>query len=150
MKSDTDPTTELAKAFCNWTLPKSSISYSHFLVLRFLAEAADRGYDVWLRHIADALGTSTAAVTSMVDTMEKNGLVERVRNKADRRQVNLVATQIGVASALHWTNEFEAIWRLQNDCAKSDSVRLEVLKDAVKAASFKFVDTEKTNEKNHE
>ena len=46
--------------------------------------------------LIDYLATTPAAVTTLLDRMEKNGLIERVRDDRDRRIVWIHVTQKGV------------------------------------------------------
>src|SRR6267143_2755525 len=45
--------------------------------------------------LADAIGLSTAATTSLLDRLEQRGLIQRVRDAADRRKVLAEMTELG-------------------------------------------------------
>jgi DNA-binding MarR family transcriptional regulator len=45
--------------------------------------------------LADAIGLSTAATTTLLDRLEKRGLIQRVRDAADRRKVLAEMTELG-------------------------------------------------------
>lgn len=45
------------------------------------------------RGIAEASGMPTSTVADIIDRLERAGFVERVRDSADRRRVNLVPTE---------------------------------------------------------
>jgi len=48
-----------------------------------------------MTHLADVLGVALPNATGIVDRMEQRGLVERVRDDADRRVVTVRPTQAG-------------------------------------------------------
>lgn len=52
--------------------------------------------------IAQATGLTPAAVTALVDRLEKRGLLERTRSGEDRRRVMVAATEAGRRDALHY------------------------------------------------
>src|ERR1700722_7983717 len=56
--------------------------------------------DAELRDVARLSGASRAAVSSALNTLERDGLVSRIRDSADRRMVRLQLTEHG-RSALH-------------------------------------------------
>jgi DNA-binding MarR family transcriptional regulator len=45
--------------------------------------------------LADAIGLSTAATTTLLDRLEKRGLIQRVRDPLDRRKVLAQMTELG-------------------------------------------------------
>jgi DNA-binding MarR family transcriptional regulator len=45
--------------------------------------------------LAEAIGLSSAATTTLLDRLERRGLVQRVRGTADRRQVRVEMTELG-------------------------------------------------------
>jgi DNA-binding MarR family transcriptional regulator len=57
-----------------------------------------------LGELAQALGVTPRNVTGLVDTLEREGLVRRVPDPADRRSVRAVATPEGLA----WLDAFRA------------------------------------------
>ena len=54
---------------------------------------------------ARMLGHSTGATTRLIDELESQGLVERRREAADRRQVSLALTPAGHSVAQAWQGE---------------------------------------------
>lgn len=47
--------------------------------------------------VANACGITTSAVTCMADSLEKQGLIERVFSPTDRRAIHLTLTKSGTA-----------------------------------------------------
>ncbi len=67
------------------------ISFKHYYYLLALFEE-DRVTQV---ELSERVGMNRATVTSVVDTMEAQGLVKRVRDTGDRRKINVVLTPKG-------------------------------------------------------
>lgn len=61
-----------------------------------LATIAGRG-ELAIGEVAEAERLPSSAATRLVDRLEEEGLVERRRNRRDRRGVNVAATAAGVA-----------------------------------------------------
>ena len=64
------------------------------------------------RDIAHFSGLSRAAVSSVLNTLERDGLVERHRESADRRLVTVRLTDVGAA-------RLEAAYRAENDVERA-------------------------------
>jgi DNA-binding MarR family transcriptional regulator len=56
------------------------------------------------RQLAQALGCTLRHVTGLVDTLQKEGFVERRPHPSDRRAVSVVLTEHGVDTARWMTN----------------------------------------------
>ena len=69
-------------------------STTQFMVLG-LVERSREGESCTISSIATKLGLDPATVVRTVDSLEKRGLIERQRDKQDRRQVFLVFTESG-------------------------------------------------------
>ncbi len=69
-------------------------STTQFMVLG-LVEKSREGEPYTISTIAAKLGLDPATVVRTVDSLEKRGLVERQRDKQDRRQVFIVFTESG-------------------------------------------------------
>jgi DNA-binding MarR family transcriptional regulator len=67
-----------------------NITPSQFLVLKKLAEGR-----ATVSELADFLGVSLSAITSLVDRLNKSGFVTRIRDEQDRRLVWLEMTSQG-------------------------------------------------------
>ncbi|GAX92031.1 MarR family winged helix-turn-helix transcriptional regulator [Effusibacillus lacus] len=65
---------------------------TQFLVLKILKEERY----LMPTHLAEVLNVKPSAMTSLIDRMEKNGLVERYRIEEDRRVVYIKPTQAGL------------------------------------------------------
>ena len=72
-------------------LAKVGISVGEFLALRTLATSGPCP----MVDLAKEQFISPPALTSIVDSLEKQGLVERVRSKEDRRVINIKITSRG-------------------------------------------------------
>lgn len=69
-----------------------TLTASHLVVLEFLdqhpqSKAAD---------LIDFMKTTPAAVTTLIDRMQRAGLVDRLRDQADKRIVRLLLTDFGL------------------------------------------------------
>jgi DNA-binding MarR family transcriptional regulator len=74
------------------TLAPLGISYPQFLVLFVLNRA---GTAATATDLARQLGRNPNALSMILDRMEKNGLVRKVRNLPDRRLVRIAMTKEG-------------------------------------------------------
>lgn len=68
----------------------AGLQHQQFWVLAKLKHGPMR-----MSELAERVGTGQAAVTGMVDRLEERGLVERVRDDADRRVVHVALTADG-------------------------------------------------------
>lgn len=64
---------------------------------RVLQLVAERGFCT-ATGISNRMGVSQATVTSLVDKLVRQGMVERQRSEKDRRQTNIVMTEKGRAA----------------------------------------------------
>lgn len=48
-----------------------------------------------MSHVAEICSMSTAAITGLVDAMERDGIVTRTRSNGDRRTITLTLTEKG-------------------------------------------------------
>ncbi len=71
---------------------KRGVSYSWLLILDMILRAKD-GIEPAM--ISDALFMPRQTMTSLLDQMEKNGLIYRERSHTDRRRINLTLTGKG-------------------------------------------------------
>ncbi len=84
----------LRKLFQTWMLlqkkliRKEGITFGHLFFLRKIKAAGDLN----LSNMAEYIGESRSAITGITDTLEKKGLVMRVRDDDDRRQIRVVLT----------------------------------------------------------
>jgi DNA-binding MarR family transcriptional regulator len=72
-------------------ISRYDISFKHYYYLLALFEE-DQITQV---ELSERVGMNRATVTSVVDTMEAQGLVKRVRDPDDRRKINVVLTPKG-------------------------------------------------------
>ena len=79
------------RIYAEWC-KKRGISYSWLLILDMILRAKD---DIEPAIISDSLFIPRQTMTSLLDQMEKNGLIVRVRSQTDRRRVNLSLTEKG-------------------------------------------------------
>jgi DNA-binding MarR family transcriptional regulator len=71
----------------------TDISSNQWLLLRVLWEEDG----LTQKELSQRLGFFESAIVPSIDNLEANGLVERVRNKEDRRKVNVCLTRSGRA-----------------------------------------------------
>lgn len=72
-------------------LAESDLTYSQMQALRYLATHRR----VTVGDLAEGLNISYPSATNMVHRLEKKGLIRRIANPRDRRQVGLVLTEEG-------------------------------------------------------
>jgi DNA-binding MarR family transcriptional regulator len=48
------------------------------------------------KDISKQMGVSQATITALIDKLEKQGMVQRTKSEADRRQINITLTQRGM------------------------------------------------------
>ncbi len=72
-------------------LARYDISSTHYYYLLALFEEDG----ISQMELSERVGKNRATVTSVVDTMEGQGLVKRVRDPGDRRKINIVLTTKG-------------------------------------------------------
>jgi DNA-binding MarR family transcriptional regulator len=75
-------------------------STTQFMVLGLIDRAQTTGETCTISSIAGHLGLDPATVVRTVDSLEKRGLVERKRNRQDRRQVSVEFTDAGCSARL--------------------------------------------------
>src|SRR5258707_6995792 len=81
---------------------------SQFMILGLIDKAQINGETCTISSIAGLLGIDPATVVRTVDSLEKRGLVERRRNRQDRRQVFVEFTDAGRAARLEAHQQFIA------------------------------------------
>ena len=79
------------RIYAEWC-KKRGVSYSWLLILDMILRAKD---DIEPAMISDSLFIPRQTMTSLLDQMEKNGLIVRERSQTDRRRVNLSLTEKG-------------------------------------------------------
>jgi DNA-binding MarR family transcriptional regulator len=72
-------------------ISRYDISFKHYYYLLALFEEDE----ITQVELSERVGMNRATVTSVVDTMEAQGLVKRVRDPDDRRKINVVLTAKG-------------------------------------------------------
>lgn len=89
------------------------LSTTQFMVLG-LIERAGECEPGTISSIATKLGLDPATVVRTVDSLEKRGLVERQRDKLDRRQVFVIFTETGRAGLMeahqHFISRIRAVF----------------------------------------
>jgi DNA-binding MarR family transcriptional regulator len=85
-------TTTALRTFVDARLRVRGTSVSRLRALRTLATAAE---PMRMRDLSDVLGLAARTVTSMVDALEREGLVERLPHPTDRRAFLLTLTDRG-------------------------------------------------------
>ena len=79
---------------------------SQFMILGLIDKAQINGETCTISSIAGLLGIDPATVVRTVDSLEKRGLVERRRNRQDRRQVFVEFTDAGRSARLEAHQQF--------------------------------------------
>lgn len=86
-------TTHRLRIFVDGRLRDHGASVARLRALRVLALA---GEPLRMRDLSDFLGNAPRTTTTIVDSLERDGLVERVRHPEDRRAFLLTLTENGV------------------------------------------------------
>ncbi|WP_121634502.1 MarR family winged helix-turn-helix transcriptional regulator [Tropicibacter alexandrii] len=66
--------------------------------LRVLQIVVAKGGSTTPKALATQMGVSQATVTALLDKLQKRKLIDRVRSEADRRQMNIIITDDGLAT----------------------------------------------------
>lgn len=85
-------TTQKLRVFVDGRLREHGASVARLRTLRVLALA---GEPVRMRDLAEHVGNAPRTTTTIVDSLERDGLVERVRHPTDRRAFLLTLTEEG-------------------------------------------------------
>ncbi|WP_063795981.1 MarR family winged helix-turn-helix transcriptional regulator [Streptacidiphilus griseoplanus] len=85
-------TTVCLRTYVDARLRGHGMSVSRLRALRTLATAPD---PMRMRDLSDVLGLAARTVTTMVDALEREGLVERLPHPTDRRAYLLTLTPLG-------------------------------------------------------
>jgi DNA-binding MarR family transcriptional regulator len=101
--------TRLMGAYGEWTARKAGlkVSLSGLGVLRVLL--AENGLKA--SEVADRAWSNPATLTSVVNTLVKDGFVERKPDDADRRVVRLYITEPGRAVVTYYVSQAAPMWR---------------------------------------
>jgi DNA-binding MarR family transcriptional regulator len=87
-------TTVVLRGFAESRLRPIGASVARLRALRMLAR---EGVPVRMRDLSEMLGVAARTTTTIVDSLEQDGLVERVRHLDDRRSFLLTLTEAGRA-----------------------------------------------------
>jgi DNA-binding MarR family transcriptional regulator len=85
-------TTVRLRTYVDAQLRGHGLSVSRLRLLRALATSTE---PLRMRDLGEALGVAARTVTSLVDALEREGLVERIRHPTDRRAYLLALTDLG-------------------------------------------------------
>ncbi|MFC5906305.1 MarR family winged helix-turn-helix transcriptional regulator [Streptacidiphilus monticola] len=85
-------TTQRMRVFVEGRLRANGMSVARLRALRMLANSAE---PLRMRDLSEMTGVAARTTTSLVDTLERDGLVERVRHPADRRAFLVRLTELG-------------------------------------------------------
>jgi DNA-binding MarR family transcriptional regulator len=88
------------------TQRRGTLSYSRWAVLRVLADRNEHS----VGNVALAASVSPASATKLLDGLEHDGLVERVRASDDRRRISVMITEAGYVAWLDKDDETQAAW----------------------------------------
>jgi len=96
----------LMSAYVESRFQSLDISFMQWIALKLIRDgaAATAG------ELARDLGITTGATTRLIDVLEKNGLVERDRGKADRRVVHLAITAKGAEEVVTLHHHVVEAW----------------------------------------
>lgn len=97
----------------------------------FLASGGPAG----AAELADHVGMTRAATTALVDRLERQGMVERVRSSVDRRRVRISTTPAArVAALTAWMPAIEELDRVCRSLSESERATLCEVLDRLGAA----------------
>jgi DNA-binding MarR family transcriptional regulator len=86
-------TTHRLQAYVNARLRVHGASVARLRALRMLASSPE---PLRMRDLSEMLGVAARTTTALVDSLERDGLVERVRHPVDRRAFLLSLTPLGL------------------------------------------------------
>ena len=86
-------TTQRLQAYVNSRLRVHGASVARLRALRMLASSPE---PLRMRDLSDMLGVAPRTTTALIDSLERDGLVERVRHPVDRRAFLLSLTPLGL------------------------------------------------------
>jgi DNA-binding MarR family transcriptional regulator len=110
--------TRLMGAYGEWTVRKAGlkVSLSGLGVLRVLL--AEDGLKA--SEVADRAWSNPATLTSVVNTLQKDGFVKRLPDERDRRVVRLYITDAGRAVVTYYVSQAAPMWRKAFDFVDPD------------------------------
>lgn len=105
-----------------------------FRVLQIVSESAT----MTPKDISKQMGVSQATITSLIDKLEKQGMVCRTKSEADRRQINITLTPRGVetvdtapdALQQRYVRQFESLQEWEQAQLISSLERIAAMLDA--------------------
>ena len=86
-------TTQRLQAYVNARLRVHGASVARLRALRMLASSPQ---PLRMRDLSEMLGVAARTTTALIDSLERDGLVERVRHPVDRRAFLLTLTPLGL------------------------------------------------------
>ena len=103
----------LIERYANARLPTfdlpTELTMPRARLLLAVAQGAAEQASTRMSDIAFDLGVTARTITTMVDALERDGLIERVPDQQDRRAISLVLTEAGEESVPHVLNAIEEI-----------------------------------------
>lgn len=100
-------TTEMLEVVHSNFFQKFNTTNTKFNALAILDNAPAEG--MMLSEIGDMMVVTKANMTGLIDRLEKDGFVERVRDVDDRRKIRAVLTPVGKSFIADVRNEY-ALW----------------------------------------
>ncbi len=97
---------KLMASFVESRFATHDISFQQWVALKVIRDGVARNAG----ELARELGNTTGATTRLIDVLEARGLLERDRGSADRRVVQLVLTEEGLAQVLALTAPVVDAW----------------------------------------
>jgi DNA-binding MarR family transcriptional regulator len=121
-------TTVRLRTYVDSRLSGHGLSVPRLRLLRALATAA-ADEPLRMRDLVEALNVAARTVTSLVDALEREGLVERVRHPTDRRAYLLALTPLGrtTHAKAEEIDRAALAWATRGLSAKQRSVLLDLL-----------------------
>jgi DNA-binding MarR family transcriptional regulator len=117
--------TELGPAWVRWVhanLPGDAVSYSRLRVLTILEGCRDGRT---MKQLAEALEVTARRVTSLVDALEEDGLLERYAHPTDGRSTVVQITPAGLdAQRLGWQRHQHLVGEAFGDLSDEEQVQL--------------------------
>lgn len=81
-----------------------------------------RNEDIFQKDIEEEMGIRKSSVTSLINTLEKNGLIKREQTKSDARFKKVVLTQKGVLVHEEVINELNRVENVLSDGLSEEDV----------------------------
>lgn len=123
-------TSDIVTRYTERQLSRLGITFTQYTVLVTLSACPQ---PPTLTELGQRLFRTNNGLTTVIDNMERNELVKRVRDKTDRRMIRVIATDKGVEiSESVRAPSRELVYRIMSCCKEEDISRLSELLERIR------------------